>query len=76
MVKYKKLVSGSFWFIMAVHLVVFTAIGFLSTKGWRLLILFLLILGALVGFGWLLRLYSKRHPEKQALARFLSTFFH
>ena len=36
----KKLLSASFWLIMAIHVVVFTAIGFFS-KSWRLLLIFL-----------------------------------
>ncbi|MDR1645058.1 MAG: hypothetical protein LBS05_04445 [Tannerellaceae bacterium] len=70
----KKILSGSFLLVMAIHLVVFTAIGLFTTKGWRLLIIF--IAGFLLIFigGRLLRLYSKRHPEKKRLARWISFF--
>jgi Flp pilus assembly protein TadB len=70
--KIKKLISGSFWLVMAVHLLVFTAIGLFTAKGWRLLLLFLLGLASSLLLFWLLRLYSKRHPEKRRLAAFLS----
>ncbi|KAA6305178.1 hypothetical protein EZS27_043172, partial [termite gut metagenome] len=54
----KKLISGSFWLIMVVHLIVFTAIGLFTIKGWRLLLIFLLGAGALLLVLWLLKLYS------------------
>jgi Zn-dependent protease with chaperone function len=72
--KKNKLLSRSFWLIMAIHLTVFTAIGFFSTKGWRLLVTFLAGLGILILLFVLLRLYSRRHPEKKRLAAFLASF--
>ena len=61
----RKLISGSFWFIMAVHLIIFTGIGFFTTKGWHLLIVFLSVLAVSVVLFGILRCYSKRHPEKR-----------
>jgi len=72
--KTKKLASGSFWFVMAVHLIVFTAIGLFTAKGWRLLIVFLSGLSVSLLLFLCLRLYSKRHPEKKRLSAFLSKF--
>ncbi|MDR0681374.1 MAG: hypothetical protein LBG15_05945 [Dysgonamonadaceae bacterium] len=72
----RKFVSGSFWLVMAIHIIVFTAIGLFSAKGWRLLIVFLSGLSALLLLFWLLRLYSKKHPERQRLAAFLSKIVH
>jgi membrane protein implicated in regulation of membrane protease activity len=71
----KKLLSGSFFLIMAIHIVVFTSIGLLTAKGWRLLIIFLAGLAVLTAAVWSLRLYSKHHPEKRRLAIFLSFIF-
>ncbi|KAA6300240.1 MAG: hypothetical protein EZS26_003620 [Candidatus Ordinivivax streblomastigis] len=68
----KKLISGSFWLVMAIHLVVFTAIGLFTVKGWRLLLIFLSGVVALLLVLWLLKLYSKRHPEKRRLRVLLS----
>ncbi|KAA6334096.1 hypothetical protein EZS27_017557 [termite gut metagenome] len=72
----KKLISGSFWLIMVVHLIVFTAIGLFTAKGWRLLLIFLLGAGALLLVLWLLKLYSARHPEKRWLGVFISFMLH
>jgi positive regulator of sigma E activity len=66
----RKLISGSFWLIMAIHLVVFTAIGLFTTRGWRLLFLFLGGVGVLLLVVWLLKRYAKRHPEKRRLGAF------
>ena len=74
--KSKKLLSASFWLIMAIHIIVFTSIGLFTAKGWRLLIVFLSGLAFLLLVFWLLRKYSKRHPEKQLLTKFLSKFTH
>jgi hypothetical protein len=63
----KKLLSASFWLIMAIHLIVFTSVGLFTSGGWRLLILFLAglaVLGALAGAGRLLHLYSGRRSKK------------
>lgn len=68
----KKLLSGSFWLIMAIHLVVFTSIGLFTVKGWRLLIVFLSGLAGLLLAWWLLNLYAQRHPQIQWLATFLA----
>jgi cell division protein FtsW (lipid II flippase) len=68
----KKLISGSFWLIMAIHIVVFTAIGLFTAKGWRLLLVFLSGLAVLLLALWLLRLYVARHPQKKRLKAFLS----
>lgn len=73
--KTKKLLSRSFWLIMLIHLVVFTAIGVFTTKGWRLLVIFLSGLLAILFFLWLLRLYSRNYAGKQRLATFLSEIF-
>ncbi|KAA6326434.1 hypothetical protein EZS27_024460 [termite gut metagenome] len=67
----KNLISGSFWLIMAIHLVVFTAIGLFTVKGWRLLLIFLSGMAALLLVLWLLRLYSTRHPERKRLEAFI-----
>jgi hypothetical protein len=67
----KNLISGSFWLVMAIHLVVFTAIGLFTVKGWRLLLIFLSGLLALLLVLWLLKLYSARHPEKRRLDAFI-----
>ncbi|MDR0815333.1 MAG: hypothetical protein LBN37_06240 [Bacteroidales bacterium] len=72
----KKLISGSFWLIMGIHLVVFTSIGLFTAKGWRLLLIFLSGLAALLLLVWLLKLYSARHPEKRYLAAFLTFISH
>ncbi|KAA6351752.1 hypothetical protein EZS27_000877 [termite gut metagenome] len=72
----KKLISGSFWFIMAIHLVVFTAIGLFTAKGWRLLLIFLSGMAALLLVLWLLKLYSTRHPEKRHLGAFILFMLH
>ncbi|KAA6326169.1 hypothetical protein EZS27_024690 [termite gut metagenome] len=72
----KKLISGSFWLIMAIHLVVFTAIGLFTVKGWRLLFLFLSGVAALLLVLWLLKWYSKRHPEKRRLNTFILFMLH
>jgi predicted membrane channel-forming protein YqfA (hemolysin III family) len=69
--KIKKIVSGSFLLIMAIHIVVFATIGFLSQE-WGLLLLFLSVAALLGLIGWFLRTYSKRHPEKRRLHSFLS----
>ncbi|MDR1258669.1 MAG: hypothetical protein LBK65_05265 [Tannerellaceae bacterium] len=61
----KKLLSGSFLLIMAIHIVVFTSIGLFTTRGWRLLIIFLAGLAVMTAAGWLLRLYYKRRLRKQ-----------
>jgi ABC-type bacteriocin/lantibiotic exporter with double-glycine peptidase domain len=60
----RKLLSGSFWLIMAIHLVVFTSIGLL-TQRWRLLFIFLGGLALLLCLAYLLRQYFKRHPGKK-----------
>jgi hypothetical protein len=60
----KKLLSTSFWLVMAIHIVVFTSIGLFTTKGWRLLVIFLAGLAVLTGGGWLLRLCFRRHSGK------------
>jgi hypothetical protein len=73
--KKNKILSGSFWLIMTIHLTVFTAIGLFSAKGWRLLITFLVGMGTLVLLFALLRIYSRRHPQKKRLAAFLAIFF-
>jgi cyanate permease len=70
--KTNKLLSGSFWLIMAIHLIVFTAIGLFTVKGWRMLLTFLSGLAILFLVVWLLNIYSKRHPEKKKLAIFIS----
>jgi uncharacterized membrane protein YidH (DUF202 family) len=72
----KKVLSGSFWLIMAIHLVVFTAIGLFTVKGWRLLLIFLSGLAVLLAAVGALKLYSNRHPEKQKLASFISALLH
>ncbi|KAA6319284.1 hypothetical protein EZS27_030804 [termite gut metagenome] len=72
----KKLISGSFWLIMAIHLVVFTAIGLFTVKGWRLLFLFLSGVAVLLLVLWLLKRYSKRHPEKRRLNTFILFMLH
>jgi hypothetical protein len=69
----KKLLSGSFWLVMAIHVIVFTSIGLFTAKGWRLLIVFLAGLAFITGAGWLLGLYLKQHPDT-FLARLLSFF--
>ncbi|MDR1919348.1 MAG: hypothetical protein LBQ65_06850 [Tannerellaceae bacterium] len=56
----KRLISGSFWLIMAIHVLVFTGIGFFSAKGWKPLILFLSLLALTLGVGGLIRLYLKK----------------
>jgi cyanate permease len=58
---------------MAIHLIVFTAIGLFTVKGWRLLLTFLSGLAIILLVVWLLNIYSKRHPEKKKLAAFIST---
>jgi hypothetical protein len=55
----KKLISGSFWLIVAIHLVVFTSIGLFTTKGWRLLLIFLSGLAVLLLLFWLLKVIKK-----------------
>lgn len=68
----KKLLSRSFWLIMAIHLIVFTSIGLFTVKGWRLLIVFLTAL-VLMLLAWrLLNWYSKQHPQWRHLASFLA----
>lgn len=37
----KRMASLSFWLIAAAHIAAFTAIGLLTDRGWRLLIIFL-----------------------------------
>lgn len=60
----KKIIAGSFWLVMAIHLVVFTAIGF-ATSSWRLLLIFLagflLLMAVYAG----VKVYLARHPEKK-----------
>jgi hypothetical protein len=73
--KIKKILSGSFLLIMAIHIVVFAIVGFLSKK-WELLLLFLSGAALLVLFGWSLRTYSKCHPEKRRLRSFLLALLH
>lgn len=68
----QKVISGSFWSIMAVHIIVFTAIGLFTAKGWRMLFKFLIYLAAILLIFWLLNLYVKKHPEQKKLASFLS----
>jgi hypothetical protein len=74
--KSKKLLSASFWLIMAIHIIVFTSIGLFTAKGWRLLLVFLSGLAFSLLVIRLLRKYSKRHPEKRLLAKLLSKFSH
>jgi Flp pilus assembly protein TadB len=66
--------AASFWIIMAIHIIVFTAIGLFTAKGWSLLILFLSVLAGLLLIFWLLRIYLRRHPEKR-FAAFLTKIF-
>ncbi|MDR3226938.1 MAG: hypothetical protein LBT56_04630 [Prevotellaceae bacterium] len=68
----QKIVSGSFWMTMAVHIVVFTAIGLFTAKGWRMLIKFVIYMSAILLIFWLLNLYVKKHPKQKKLAAFLS----
>ncbi|MDR3094282.1 MAG: hypothetical protein LBU62_06560 [Bacteroidales bacterium] len=72
----KKMIFGSFWLVMAIHITVFTAIGLFTAKGWRLLLIFLSGLAALSFLVWLLKMYSVKHPEKRYLAKFLSFISH
>ncbi|MDR2809766.1 MAG: hypothetical protein LBB84_04310 [Tannerellaceae bacterium] len=73
--KYKRLLSGSFWLIMSIHLAVFTAIGLFSARGWGLLATFLSIFAVSAALMGLLFLYAKRHPEKKRLAGFVSKIY-
>jgi hypothetical protein len=73
--KANRLLSGSFWIVMLIHIIVFTGIGF-TTKNWRLLALFIFILAALLILLWLLHLYSARHPENRRLAAFVLAALH
>jgi cyanate permease len=50
---------------MAIHLVVFTAIGLFTTKGWRLLLIFLSVLAVLLLVLWMLKLYFAKHPQNR-----------
>ncbi|MDR1984505.1 MAG: hypothetical protein LBQ28_06760 [Prevotellaceae bacterium] len=67
----KKIISGSFWLIMSIHIVVFTTIGLLTDR-WRLLLIFLSGLAVLFLLLLALRSYSKRYPNKKRLAAFIS----
>jgi hypothetical protein len=71
----KRLLSGSFRLVMAIHIIVFTSIGLFTARGWRLLIIFLAGLILIISSGWLLRLYAKRHPEKRRLGEWISYLF-
>ncbi len=57
--KHKKILSASFWLIMAIHLVVFTAIGLIS-QSWRLLLIFLAGLAITLTVVRLIKTYKKR----------------
>jgi uncharacterized membrane protein YdjX (TVP38/TMEM64 family) len=70
----KKIVSGSFWLVMAIHIIVFTAIGLFTASGWRLLVIFLLCLLVILLVFWLLKLYAKKHPNNKRLISFISYF--
>jgi type IV secretory pathway TrbD component len=72
----KKLLSGSFRLVMIIHILAFTALGLFTAKGWRLLIIFLAGLILLTVASRLLRLYSKRCPDKRRLAKWISILYH
>lgn len=56
---WSKILSGSFLAIMAIHIIVFTAIGIFTPLGWRLLAIFGIGLAALACLWLILFLYSK-----------------
>ncbi|MDR2118911.1 MAG: hypothetical protein LBP25_05210 [Tannerellaceae bacterium] len=58
----RKLLSGSFWLIMLIHLTVFTAIGFLTGR-WLLLLTFLGLLAATLALARLGVFLAKRYRE-------------
>ena len=62
--KIRKIITGSFLLIMAIHLIVFTAIGVFTPLGWRLLYIFLIGLAALLSVTGVLLLYARKHSEK------------
>ena len=63
--KIRKIITDSFLLIMAIHLIVFTAIGIFTPLGWRLLYIFLIGLAALLSVTGVLLLYARKHPEKR-----------
>lgn len=63
-----KILAGSFWLVVAVHLAVFTAIGF-ATSSWRLLWIFIAGFVAVMAGYALGKVYSARHPDKKTALR-------
>ena len=70
--KVRKVLSGSFWLIMLIHVVAFTFVGLFTTRGWRQLVLFLSLLFLLLFCRWLLTLYAVRYAEKHRFAAYLT----
>jgi predicted PurR-regulated permease PerM len=64
-VKFKKILSASFWLIMAIHVIVFLAIGFFSGS-WRLLLIFLIGFIVTLLLSRLLRFFLKRCRDRQS----------
>lgn len=67
-----KILASSFWIVTAVHLAVFTAIGF-ATSSWRLLWIFIAGFAAIMTVYALGKFYFARRPDKKAA---LNNFLH
>ncbi len=59
-----KIIAGSFWLIMGIHLAVFTAIGF-ATSSWRLLAIFIVGFVLFMAAWMAIKLYFGKNPEKR-----------
>lgn len=62
--KGEKIIAGSFWLIMGIHVAVFSAIG-AATSSWRLLIIFIIGFVLFMGAWAIVRIYFARHTEKK-----------
>ncbi len=66
--KYKKILSASFWLIMAIHLLVFIVIGFI-TQSWRLLFIFFVGVALTLIIAQLIKYIHRRNKEQELKKR-------
>lgn len=65
-----KILSTTFWIVMAIHVIIFTIIGF-TTGSWFFLTIFIPSVIVIMLVKWLLTRYAERHPNKKWTSRWL-----
>lgn len=63
MKKYLPVLRKTFWLVMAIHLVVFTAIGLFTPRGWGLLYIFLIGFAAVLVVMAIVRLIRRQRQK-------------